>query len=215
MSGDRSAVARVMGRISAAAAARVLGLAIMMSATPLQALPQAPEGPAAVGAAVTSTEPVGISPGGAFLRAVLVPGWGHAAIGSYTRGGFYFVAETATAYTLIRTRYRLSEARAHESLVERTLREDLAAEGITDPAAIEARLDEHDDLRELRELVDAREQQQEDLVALGLFLLFLSGADAYVSAHLADFPAPIEIATTPASHGRMDVGIRLGLPRLR
>jgi hypothetical protein len=96
--------------------------------------------------------------------------------------------------------------------VEAALRQDLTAEGITDPAAIDARLDEDADLRELRELVEAREQQQEDLVALGLFLLFLSGADAYVSAHLADFPAPIELEAAPSSHGRMDVGIRLRLP---
>jgi len=195
----------------ARAGARVLGVTLVIVGTPVTASPQEPE-PAAPVEVDARMEPVGISPGGAFLRAVLVPGWGHAAIGSYTRGGFYFGAEIATAYTLVRTRQRLDEARGHRSLVEAALRQDLTAEGITDPAAIDARLDEDADLRELRELVEAREQQQEDLVALGLFLLFLSGADAYVSAHLADFPAPIELEAAPSSHGRMDVGIRLRLP---
>src|SRR6202008_2470310 len=31
----------------------------------------------------------GITPGGACLRALLVPGWGHGATESYTRAGFY------------------------------------------------------------------------------------------------------------------------------
>lgn len=155
----------------------------------------------------------GVSPRGAFIRALLVPGWGHAAIGSYTRAGFYFAAETATAYTLLRTRHRLSEARAHRGLVEGALRQDLAAQGVTEPEEIEALLAEDESLRELRELVEAREQQQEDLVAFGIFLLFLSGADAYVSAHLADFPAPISLDAEPRDReGRMDLMLRLRLP---
>ncbi|SVA42305.1 uncharacterized protein METZ01_LOCUS95159, partial [marine metagenome] len=46
------------------------------------------------------------------LRSILVPGWGHAAIGSHTRGGFYFGFQAATTYTFLRTRARLSEVRA-------------------------------------------------------------------------------------------------------
>lgn len=152
----------------------------------------------------------GVSPRGAFFRALLVPGWGHAAIGSYTRAGFYFFAETATAYTLLRARHRLAEARAHRGLVEGALREDVAARGVTDPAEIETLLAEDATLRGLRELVEAREQQQEDLVAFGIFLLFLSGADAYVSAHLAGFPAPISIEAVPGGDGsRVDLAVRV------
>ncbi|HSG47352.1 MAG TPA: hypothetical protein VLA43_05965, partial [Longimicrobiales bacterium] len=48
----------------------------------------------------------GISPRGAFLRAALVPGWGHASIGSYKRAAFYFVTEGAAAWSLVKTRRR-------------------------------------------------------------------------------------------------------------
>ena len=38
-----------------------------------------------------------VSPGGAFLRAVLVPGWGHVSIGANARAGAYFAI--AVSYT--------------------------------------------------------------------------------------------------------------------
>ena len=40
----------------------------------------------------------------------------------------------------------------------------------------------------------ARGKSSDDIVriALGAFLVFLAGADAFVSAHLMDFPAPLE-----------------------
>ena len=41
-------------------------------------------------------------------------------------------------------------------------------------------------------------------MALGIFFLFLGGADAYVSAHLAEFPGAVEINSTPT--GGMEVG---------
>lgn len=159
--------------------------------------------------------PLTVSPGGAFLRAVLVPGWGHVAIGSYRRGGFYFALESLTAYTFLRTRHRLSEARARASLRESVVRADLAAEGITDPQEIQNRLDQDVALNGFQDLVDSREGQQEDLVAWGIFLLFLSGADAYVSAHLARFPAPIELQIAPVGSDRAEVSFRIPLPNPR
>ena len=51
-----------------------------------------------------------VTPGGAFLRAVLVPGWGHVSIGANARAGVYFAIESAVAYGIIRTRRRISEA---------------------------------------------------------------------------------------------------------
>jgi hypothetical protein len=160
-------------------------------------------------------QPLDISPSGAFLRAVLVPGWGHVAIGSYTRGGFYFALETATAYTFFRTRRRLSEARAREDFRESAVRASLAAEGVTDPADIELRLSEDETLTGFQDLVASRQGQQEDLVAFGIFLLFLSGADAYVSAHLARFPAPIELQVAPTGSGRAEVSLSIPLPHIR
>ena len=162
--------------------------------------------------AASLTEPLGVSPGGAFLRAVLVPGWGHAAIGSYTRGGFYFAFESATAYTLLRTRSRLSDARERAALREGAIRSRLADEGVTDPSVIDTQLEQDQRLADLRDLVESRQGQQEDLVAFGIFLLFLSGADAYVSAHLARFPAPLELQFAPVASERAEVSLRVPLP---
>ncbi len=153
-----------------------------------------------------------VSPGGAFLRAVLVPGWGHVSIGANARAGAYFAIESAVAYGIIRTRRRISEARSRANFREILLRENLSTQGITDPTQIENALESDATLADLKNLRESRGEQQEDLVAFGLFLLFLSGADAFVSAHLKDFPDPIAIEGGPTNDGRLEIGLRLRLP---
>ena len=153
-----------------------------------------------------------VSPGGAFLRAVLVPGWGHVSIGANARAGAYFAIESAVAYGIIRTRRRISEAASRANFRELLLREDLTTKGITDPNQIENALESDATLADLKSLGESRSDQQEDLVAFGLFLLFLSGADAFVSAHLKDFPDPIAIEGGPTNDGRLEIGLKLRLP---
>ncbi len=154
-----------------------------------------------------------VAPNTAFLRAVLVPGWGHASIGTYTRAGFYFALEATTVYGLLRTRKRLNEVAARAEFRENVLRDDLAAQGIVDFDEVESALDDDSTLEDMRDLEDSRRQQQEDWAALGIFLLLLSGADAYVSAHLQDLPAPIEFQAAPAGDGRVELGFRINLGR--
>lgn len=149
------------------------------------------------------------SPGGAFLRALALPGWGHAAIGSYERGAFYAAVQTGTAYAFIRTRLRLGEARDRVALRERVLRRSLETEGLADEAEIEARLDGDPALADARGLVSARESQQEDWLALGIFVVLLSAADAYVSTHLAHFPEPIEVGAAPGPGGSVEIAVRI------
>ena len=153
-----------------------------------------------------------VSPGGAFLRAVLVPGWGHVSIGANARAGAYFAIESAVAYGIIRTRRRISEAASRANFRELLLREDLTTKGITDPNQIKNALESDATLADLKSLGESRSDQQEDLVAFGLFLLFLSGADAFVSAHLKDFPDPIAIEGGPTNDGRLEIGLKLRLP---
>lgn len=192
------------------ASARLAG--VLLAALVLSSEVSAQEPVGTQPAAPALEEPLGISPGGAFLRAALVPGWGHVAIGSYTRGGFYFAFESVTAYTLLRTRTRLSDARDRAALRESVVRARLADEGVTDPTEIDARLEQDETLGSYRDLVKSRQGQQEDLIAFGIFLLFLSGADAYVSAHLARFPAPLQVQVTPVASERAEVAIRIALP---
>ena len=150
-----------------------------------------------------------VTPSKAFLRAVLVPGWGHASIGTHTRAGFYFALEATTAYGLLRTQTRLNEVTARADFRESVLREDLAAQGIVEFDEIESALEADARLDNLRDLEDSRRQQREDWAALGIFLLLLSGADAFVSAHLQDFPEPIQIEAMPVGNGRIEVGVRI------
>jgi Family of unknown function (DUF5683) len=162
---------------------------------------------------VTPTGGRGVSPRGAFLRAIAVPGWGHVAIGSYRRAGFYFAAESVTAWGLIRTHEGIHEADARERFRETTVRADLAAQGVTDPAMVQKALDGDDALTDLIALQNARRSQREDWTALGIFIVFLSGADAYVSAHLQHFPTPITLNAQPVGGGRMEISVGVKLPR--
>ncbi len=167
--------------------------------------PQAPTPDLALGPSVLDPP----SPGGAFLRSLVIPGWGHAAIGAKGRGAFYVATEAGTWYALLRTRLRLSEARDHLDLRERAMRSVLADEGITDPAEVEALLEADPEIADARGLVSSRESQQEDWLALGIFLMLLSGADAYVSAHLAGFPDPIEVGVLPGAAGGVELAVRI------
>lgn len=188
----------------------VLALALTLLApktVDAQVAAPASPGPAAPVAAV----PLSVSPGGAFMRALLVPGWGHAAIGSYGRGGFYFTAQAATVYTALRARRRIGAAQDRVRFQERSLRANLAAEGVTDPDEIQARLDGDGTLGDLNNLLDSRQEQQEDLVAMSLFLMLISGVDAYVSAHLSNFPDPLDIGVVPTANGGVEVGVSVPL----
>jgi len=149
------------------------------------------------------------SPRGAFLRSLVIPGWGHAAIGSYHRGAFYAAAESGIAYALVRTRLRLSEARDRVELREGVIRRSLAAEEVTDATEVANRLSADPRLADARGLVSARESQQEDWLALGIFLMLLGGADAYVSTHLANFPDPIEVGLLPSASGGVELAVRI------
>ena len=153
-----------------------------------------------------------VTPGDAFLRAILVPGWGHVSIGANARAGVYFAIESAVAYGIIRTRRRISEAVSRVNFREILLRENLNTQGVTDPNQIKGALESDATLADLKRLRESRGDQQEDLVAFGLFLLFLSGADAFVSAHLKDFPDPIAIEGGATNDGRLEIGLRLRLP---
>ena len=153
-----------------------------------------------------------ISPGGAFWRALLVPGWGHAAIGSYVRGGVYVAAQTATLYSFASTRLRLNDANRSLAFREEMLRRELEREGVTDPTEIEARLEGDPVYSDLQLLVESREAQQEDLLAFSIFLVLLSSADAYVSAHLARFPEPLDVEARPSPSGGLDLGLKVALP---
>ena len=164
---------------------------------------------------VDRTDPAGpVSPGGAFIRALLLPGWGHASIGSYKRGGFYFTTGATTAIMLTRILRRLAIAEDARDLKESRVREALLAAG-TSPDSLVDLVDQDDEVASAQGLVLSRRQQLEDWVALAAFLVLLSGADAFVSAHLRDFPPPVAVEAAIGPGGSIELGFRVpvGPPR--
>ena len=150
----------------------------------------------------------GITPSGAFLRGSLIPGWGHAASGSLTRGAFYFGAESLAGWMLYKTARRLGVARDQARIWEERVTAQLMLDGVTDPMEIEALLAEDEQVTRFRGLVNAREEQREDWFAVALFTLLLSGVDAFVSTHNLYFPEPLTIEGDPVS-GAVEVAVRI------
>ena len=153
--------------------------------------------------------PAGLSPSGAFLRSAIIPGWGHVETGSVTRGAFYFGWESLTGWMIYKSHRRLGAARRQVTLWEDRVTARLIREGVP-PENIEGRLEGHTELIRLRGLVDARVEQREDWAALGIFILVLSGVDAFVSAHLRDFPEPLSVEGDPTT-GTIEVAFHLPL----
>jgi hypothetical protein len=150
-----------------------------------------------------------ISPRSAFLRSIALPGWGHASLGSYGRGAFYFGAQTATLWMLLTVGQRVNAAENARDLRIEEVESRARAEGVTDPFEIQARVDADPSVSEAQGLVDARSQQFEDWLALGIFMVLLGGADAYVSAHLSGFPAPVDIDSRMRGSDRVEIGISI------
>lgn len=125
-------------------------------------------------AADTTTIPSGPlrSPSGAFFRSLILPGWGQAWVGAPGRGSIYFALEAGSLWALYKSYQKLQEAEDAQAWLRQI--------GELAPT-------------EESGLVETRGQQVEDWFALSLFLAFFSGADAFVSAYLADFDEHIGI----------------------
>lgn len=185
------------------------------------------------GLGVPLAEPAPITPGGAFLRSVLVPGWGHAVTESYGRAGFYVAAQAGSLWMLVQTVGR--HGLAKDALrVEREVARQRALASIEpvdppmDPEDKEAReeyaayldqvtaaIDSDPDVERGTALVDSRDQQVEDWAALSIFLVLLSATDAFVASHLADYPDPLSLDVRPGASGgaEVSVSVPLGISR--
>lgn len=154
-------------------------------------------------------EPPGVGPGGAFWRSALVPGWGHAAVGAYSRGAFYFTAGAGSGYMLLKSMARRDAAQRLTDGRAATVEAELRFGG-TPEDSIPLLVAEDERVQAAQGVAEARSQQVQDWAALGIFILLLSGADAFVSAHLMEFPVPLQIDVQP--QGRIEVGGRIPFP---
>ena len=148
------------------------------------------------------------TPAGAFLRGALIPGWGHTVSGASTRGAFYFGVEAANGWMLYKSIRRLRNARQRVTFIEGRVTSRLRSQGIVGETALAEALDADADVLRARTLVESREEQREDWIALTLFFLLVSGVDAFVSAHLQDFPEPLTLEPSQMSEG-LEIGVSL------
>jgi hypothetical protein len=157
------------------------------------------------------------SPRAAFIRALVLPELGHFPIGEYRRGAVFFTLQTASWAMLVKTIMGLGDARdadraltqiARDSL-ELVLAEDtaLANRLRDDPIAYEQALLTYPDLALTRALVTSRERHRQDWIVYTVVTTFAAAIDAYVAAHLRDFPA--EVTTGRSRDGATTVGLRV------
>jgi hypothetical protein len=167
--------------LRAVGTALLLGVSLCLDARPSAGQPPATPGSAPAAAQDTAATPA-ISPGGAFLRSLVLPGWGQSAIGSPGRGAVYFALEGGSLWMLHKSNARLRSAREQESWLRET--------GQLPPG-------------QRSPLAATRRQQVEDWVTLSVVWLFFSAADAYVGAYLRDFDEGVGVLPT------LDGGLQL------
>lgn len=170
--------------------------------------------------AVRDTTTRMLSPGGAFVRSLIIPGWGQASVGAYKRGGVFFAIQSASWYMLLKTLARLEDAREKEAhrvaFVSDSLRllmaDDTAlARELADPDTFALRVGSSGRVTGARALIASRERQRQDWITYTLFFTLASGLDAFIAAQLADFPATI--TTRPAPTGGVQLRLELPFPR--
>lgn len=113
-----------------------------------------------------------VSPMGAFLRSLVLPGWGQAKLDRKLTGGVFIVWEGVTLAMSIKASHELGYLRNINS-----------------------------------GRVEAKKQEREDWLILLAFNHLFAGLEAYVSAHLWDFPGDIKVRAEPGK-----VTARLSIP---
>jgi hypothetical protein len=114
-----------------------------------------------------------IRPMGAFLRSLLLPGWGQAATGRRTAGALFATWEGVSAMMTLKAQSEFHYLREAGSVNE-----------------------------------GAKRQEVQDWLVLWIFNHLFSGAEAFVSAHLQDFPKDLKIRAVPGG-----VGVSVPVPR--
>ena len=113
-----------------------------------------------------------VSPGGAFRRSLLLPGWGQAATGRHTSGALFVAWEGVTMMMTLKAQR------------EADYFKQIGATGL-----------KH------------KRQEVQDWLVLWIFNHLFSGAEAYVAAHLQDFPSGLKLQSVPGG-----IGVSVPLP---
>lgn len=172
----------------------------------------------AVDSSRADTSRLRVRPRTAFIRSLLVPGWGQFSAGA-TKSAIVFVSlQAASDFMLVKTIGRLNDARAAERDTSAALLRRLTAAGDTatlnrynrNPDALNAAVDS---LGSYHGLVLSRKKQREDWITLAVFWTLASAADAFVVAQLSDFPADVQVEPREGGGMLFRVGIKTGRRR--
>lgn len=132
-----------------------------------------------------------ITPRQAFLRSLVLPGWGQSSIGAPGRGAVYFALESGSLWMVYKSHQKLQEARELERIRH--------ADGTLDP-------------ERTLPLVRARRNEREDWITLSVFWFFFSGADAYVAAQLRGFDEHVDVQPGPQGGTELRLNVPVGHP---
>jgi hypothetical protein len=140
---------------------------------------------------------------------MVIPGWGQAVSGSPGRGAFYFTVESIAVWMILKTNKLHGSATDILKMRRLNAREQLSMDPLVDPIDLRSLIDADLGVVDAFELQQIRAQQREDWFAFGIFFLLLGGADAFVAAHLADFPDPLEVAIRPLPEMGAELAFRV------
>jgi hypothetical protein len=161
-------------------------------------------------------------PRAAFIRALIVPGWGHFHMGEYRRGAIYASLQGTSWAMLFVTLNRVADVRSVErgistlavdSLAAAMAADTVLARRLADPDAFETALLTYPGLRDARNLLESRERHRQDWIVYTLVFTFAGAIDAYVTAHLKDFP--VEVSTSRSRDGGAALRFTVPVGRVR
>lgn len=164
----------------------------------------------------------GPGPAGAMLRSIILPGWGQADYHAYFRGAVYYAGWAGSWFMNFKNFAKLDEIRQMRTIRRSMVLDSLQAVAATDSTLASQLADpfQRDQLigqdsleNDMRLVENSRKQQRQDWIALTIFWTLASGVDAFVTAHLADFPAII--TTEPGTRGGVALRVEVPLGRRR
>ncbi len=168
----------------------------------------------------------GPSPAGALVRSFVLPGWGQLHVGSSGRGLVYLAVHGVDTYMLVKTFRRLSDTRERRDDAISAARDSIEMVALTDtvlqrvleenPDTLDALAAADPEAARLTRLSSARREQREDWMVWAGFWMVASGIDAFVAAHLADFPAEVDVQPVRRSgESLLQLGLRVPVGRRR
>jgi hypothetical protein len=129
-----------------------------------------------------------VAPLPAFFRSLVLPGWGQALLDRKFTGGLFLLWEGVTLGMTVKTAREVAFIRGTEETRQ-------IPEGATESFRLRAKKAEH-----------------QDWLVLLIFNHLFSGLEAFVSAHLWDFPGDLRVQAMPGDAGpRPGLGLTIPL----